>query len=125
MYDYIRQLGKELKEDELIEVLGTVALLNEQPFCKEWIPLISAVGVQGMLSLCEHLGGCKIEIPNIYQVLMVYSALMVLELNHRMSYDEAKKLVIGRLYLDGFDELVEKIRVTQTRIIESSNHEST
>lgn len=121
MYDYIRQLGKELKEDELIEVLGTVSLLNEQPFCKQWIPLISSVGVQGMLSLCENLGGQDIQIPNIYQVLMVYAALMTLELNKRMPYEEAKQFVVGRLCLDGFDELVNQIRTTQTRIIESAD----
>lgn len=101
--------------------LGTVSLLNEQPFCKQWIPLISSVGVQGMLSLCENLGGQTVQIPDIYQVLMVYAALMTLELNKRMSYEEAKQFVVGRLCLDGFDELVNQIRTTQARIIESAD----
>lgn len=120
MHDYLRDLGKQLKEDDLIEVLGMVALLNEQPMCKNWIPLIGAVGVNGMLSLSETLGGETITIPNIYQVLVVYSALMVIQLSKTKPYEEAKEQVIGRLCLNGFDELVEKIRTIEARLSEST-----
>lgn len=120
MHDYLRDLGKQLKEDDLIEVLGMVALLNEQPMCKNWIPLIGAVGVSGMLSLSETLGGETITIPNIYQVLVVYSALMVIQLSKTKPYEEAKEQVIGRLCLNGFDELVEKIRTIEARLSESA-----
>lgn len=120
MHDYLRDLGKQLKEDDLIEVLGMVALLNEQPMCKQWIPLIGSVGVGGMLSLSETLGGETITIPNIYQVLVVYSALMVIQLSKTKPYEEAKEQVIGRLCLNGFDELVEKIRTIEARLSESS-----
>lgn len=120
MHDYIRELGNQLKDDDLIDVFGTAALLNEQPFCKDWVPLIGAVGVQGMLSLSEQLGGRTIQIPDIYQVLMVYAALMVIQLSESRSYEEAKEQVIGRLYLDGFDELVNQIRAAKTRIVESA-----
>lgn len=116
MYNYIRELGKQLPEDDLVETLGMVAVLNEQPFCKNWTELIGAVGVEGMLCLCETLGGQTITLPTIYQVLMVYAAIMTLELCKTKPYEEAKEQVIGRLCLDGFDELVTKIKSTQTRI---------
>lgn len=119
MYDYIRELGKQLSEDDLIEVFGMTAILNEQPYCKDWMPLIGAVGVQGMLSLSEQLGGKTIQIPDIYQVLVVYAALMVVKLSESVPYSQAKEQVIGRLYLNGFDELVDKIRAATARLVES------
>lgn len=124
MHDYLRELGKQLKEDDLIAVLGTVALLNEQPFCKDWVPLISALGVEGMLCLSEQLGGHTLQIPDIYQVLMVYAALMVDQLSEEKPYEDAKELVIGRLCLDGFDELVNQIRIAKARILESSHQDT-
>lgn len=111
MVDYLRELGKSLTEDDLIEVLGDVALLNKQPFCENWVELISSVGVEGMLNLCKYLGGKQFTVPNLYQVLMVYSALIVLQAEKKgYSTEESKNMVIGGLYLEGFDELVEAIR---------------
>lgn len=112
MYDFVRDLGEQLSDDQLIDVLGFVALLNEQPFCKDWVELIASVGVTGMLELSKQFGGRTFQIPSLYQVLMVYAALMVIELEKTDSYELAKKKVVGGLVLDGFDELVEKIRNT-------------
>lgn len=111
MVDYLRELGKQLTEDDLIEVFGDVALLRNQPFCENWVEIISAVGVEGMLNLCKYLGGKQFTIPPLYQVLMVYSALMVLQAESKgYSTEEAKQMVIGGLCLEGFDQLVESIR---------------
>lgn len=116
MYDYIRDLGENLTDEQLIDVFGQVALLNEQPFCQEWIEMIASVGVTGMLKLTKYLGGKSIRIPNFYQVLMVYAALMVIELEKSEPYEIAKQKVIGGLVLNGFDELVQKIKNTAKQL---------
>ena len=111
MLDYLRELSSRMTDEDLIEVFGDVALLNEQPFCADWVELISSVGVEGMLNLCKYKGGQVIQIPPLYQVLMVYSALLVLQQEKKgYSTEEAKKTVIGGLCLEGFDELVDTIR---------------
>lgn len=117
MYDYIRDFGEHLSDDQLIEVFGKVALLNEQPFCEDWVELISAVGVTGMLKLSKYLGGKTFKVPPLYQVLTVYAALTVIELEKDTSYEVAKKSVLGGLILNGFDELVERIKSTNQQLI--------
>lgn len=116
MYDYFRELGEQLSEEQLVEVLGKVALLNEQPFCNSWVELIASTGVTGMLKLSKYLGGKTITIPPLYQILMVYAALMVIELNKTVPYQAAKQQVVGGVVLDGFDELVQKIKDTEARL---------
>lgn len=123
MYDYIRKLGDSITDEQLTAVFGNIALLNEQPFCKDWVPLIAAVGVEGMLGLSHQFGGQSFTVPPFYHVLLVYAALMVIELEKSYSYEEAKNQVIGGLVLDGFDELVDKIRTTSTSLTSSGSEE--
>lgn len=118
MYDYLRLIGDGFTDEQLIEVFQNVALLNEQPFCKDWVELIASVGVTGMLKLSQNLGGKTITIPELYQVLMVYSALCVLEIEKECSYEQAKRRIIGDLMLYGFDELVDRLRAVKAGITE-------
>ena len=125
MYDYIRDLSRGLTEDQLADVFGTVALLNEQPACKDWIPLIASVGVEGMLSLTQALGGRTVTFPTFYQVIVVYAATMVVELMKSCPRAEAKQQVIGGLVLDGFDELVNKIASSADSLVSTAESEHT
>lgn len=116
MYDYLRDLGEHLTDDQLIDVFGNIAVLNEQSFCKDWVELITSVGVVGMLKLSKYFGGRTFQVPPLYQVLMIYAALVVIELEKDNSYEHAKDMVLGGLMLDGFDELVEKIKSTTQQL---------
>ena len=109
MYDYIRQLGDHLTDDQLIEVFATIAELNDTAICKDWVELTGAVGVEGMLKLSSLLGGKTFRVPPLYEVLTVYAALMTLEIAKTEPLEIAKQQVIGGLVLHGFDELVQKI----------------
>jgi len=110
MYDYIRALASGLTSDELIDVFDKVLLLNNTPICKEWESLIACCGVEGMLHLADQLGGKTITFPTLYQVLTVYAAIIVSNKMEKMTYEEAVDSTIGRLHLEGFKELVERIR---------------
>ena len=96
-------------EDQLIEVFATIAELNDTAICKDWVELIGAVGVEGMLRISNLLGGKTFRVPTLYEVLTVYAALMTLEIARTEPLEIAKQQVIGGLVLHGFDELVQKI----------------
>lgn len=121
MYDYFRDLGRNLTDDELSEVFGTIALLNEQDECKDWMALLGSVGVENFLALAKYMGGKSFRIPTLYELLIVYAALAVIALEPKMGYTAAKTEIIGGLVLDGFDELVRKIRNDTNRITEGEH----
>lgn len=121
MYDYFRELGRNLTADELTNVFGIIALLNEQPECRDWLALLSASGVEGFLVLSKYLGGRSFRIPTLYEILLVYAALSTIELEKRVGYEAAKQDILGGLVLDGFDELVNKIKSDVNRVIEESD----
>lgn len=111
MFDYIGRLGEQLTTNTLIEVFGDVCLLNDTPFCRNWVPLINAVGVSGMLSLCKDLGGEEFKLPALYEVLVVYAALMVIEQERSgMDTSLAIQTVTGGIYIEGFNELLQRLR---------------
>lgn len=110
MYDYFRDLGRDLTSEQLIEVFTDIAVLNNTPFCKDWVELLSVLGPQNFLHLTQVLGGRTFTLPPLYQVLMVIAALMVIEKAKTVGYDAAKKEVIGGLVLDGFDELASRLQ---------------
>lgn len=115
MYDYIKDLSGGLTEEHLAEVFGMIALLNEQPVCKDWVPLIAAVGVEGMLNLSKTFDGRSFTLPPFYQTIVVYAALLTVSAMQDCSKEEAKKKVIGGLILSGFDELVDKVAELTSR----------
>lgn len=120
MYDYIKDFSRGLTSEQLIDVFSNIAILNEQVLCKNWVELIGAVGVTGMLDLAATLGGKTFRIPTLYEILMVYAAMTVVERAKTSSIEEAKKEVIGTLTLEGFDELVDRIRDLTAGIISKS-----
>ena len=115
-YDYIKDLSGGLTEEHLAEVFGMIALLNEQPICKDWMPLIAAVGVEGMLNLSKTFDGRTFTLPSFYQTIVVYAALLTASAMKDCSKEEAKKKVIGGLMLSGFDELVDKVIELTSRL---------
>ena len=112
MYDYIRELATGLTDDELIDIFEQVLIMQDTPLCEGWEELIASCGVEGFLNLCKLMGGKTFTLPTLYHVLMVLAAMMVNQKLGEFSLEEAKLQVIGRLQLDGFDELVNKIHNT-------------
>lgn len=115
MYDYIRELSSGLTDEELIDIFEQVLILQDTPLCEDWEQLIACCGVEGFLNLCKVMGGKTFKLPTLYHVLMVLAAIMVNQKMDEFTLDEAKSQVIGRLQLDGFDELVNKIHNTTER----------
>jgi len=116
MHDYIERLREHLGPDDLISVFATIEELNGTPICKNWVDLISAVGVEGMLILCQRLGDRQFRIPTLYEVLVVYAALMTIQkVQSGYSYSEAKELVLGGIFIEGFDVLTDKLRMVKDR----------
>lgn len=121
MYDYFRDLGEFLNSEQLVDVFSTIALLDEQSVCKDWVELLSSVGVEHFLQLTKSLGGREFRIPTFYEVLLVYSALIVIQLETDIGYEAAKQKVMGGLVLNGFDELVAHIKELTDRLTPSDD----
>lgn len=115
MYDYIRELAAGLTDEQLIDLFEQVLIMQDTPLCEGWEELIACCGVEGFLNLCKLMGGKTFTLPTLYHVLMVLAAMMVSQKMDEFSLEEAKLQVIGRLQLDGFDELVNKIHNTTER----------
>lgn len=116
MHDYLERLREHLSANDLVEVFAAIEELNTSPFCEHWTELITAFGVTGMLTLCHGLGGKTVRIPPLYEVLMVYAALMVIQLEKTgHSFSDAKEMVIGGIYLEGFEQLVDRLRLATER----------